>query len=217
MSQHDAEVAAGAVAAEQRAAVQTVVGEALVAAPELGRIALAWSRPDFGLRATSGFLTGFCEGFGEGVEEWVVDLNRLFRLVGIGSVVGLTEFFARPVLESEPVGLLPQSREAVESLQAVRTLAPVVRWLDAVGPAQVLAELRDLMPAAAELATILANAGARWGAEVLALADDAIAVGRKIGGLAGRVVLELIRAVVEPQALGIGAALETPVDGGATP
>lgn len=199
---------------DERSQLLEAVGEALGRVPPLSDLALAWARPDYGAVGTVGFVAGFCDGFLDGADHWASDLKRLLRLVGIGTVVGVTEFFVRPIVEDDPTGLLPQTQEALESLNAVRVLGPVARWLDTVGPVEALATLRDLMPTAGDLAVLIGRAAGDWLLGLVAKAVDPYAAGRYVGVLVGRVVLELVRAVIEPDAFALGAALETPLPTG---
>jgi hypothetical protein len=82
------------------------------------------------------------------------------------------------------------------------------------GPSEAVQTLRELVPTADEVATMIGRAGLDWFGQLVRLAPDATACGRHVGTLAGRVALELLRAFCEPDSLALslglsaGAALE---------
>lgn len=192
---------------------------ALRSSDTVTRVLLMCTDPAIGPVFVVGFLQGFTTGFVEGAGVWRDEFKAMLRLVGVGTVVGVAEFFVRPIQEDNPEGLLPQSREALEALNTLRTLKPVLLWLEEVGAEQALATLRQLIPSAEEVAEMLAVAAADWLLELCALAPDVNKMGVHCGRLFGRMTLELIRADLEPFSFGLAGALESDTDtaSGATP
>lgn len=174
-------------------------------------IAIIWSSSRASPDALAGLIEGFIDGFLEGADHWAADLKRLFHLVGVGTEVALTEFFARPLFEAKPSGLLPQSTQAVSDLQGIKNFAAVVRWLDAVGPETAFNTLRDLIPDASDIGIMIANAVGGWAAELASKAKHPVEVGRHIGRLLGRAVLEFIRAELEPGVWMAGELISAPI------
>jgi len=170
--------------------------------------------PAAGGKFAFGYAEGFVAGFIDGAELWRKEFDAMLRLVGVGTVVGVAEFFARPILEDNPEGLLPQSKEALSTLNTLRTLKPVLLWLDAVGVEKAAATMKELLPSADEVLEIIEVAGREWLLELCKLAPDARAMGKQCGRLLGRLVLEMIRADVEPFSFGVAGTLEY---GGASP
>lgn len=202
----------------EMAALSEAIGAAAVsvprAAPPVGVDSLALakylamtSKPAYPAAASIGFVVGFADGFVAGAGIWLTELKALFRLAGVGTTVGLAEFFARPLIEENPAGLLPQTRQALELLNTMRRLRPVFLWLEEVGPAQAVQALRELIPTADDLVTILGRLAGDVVAAQIRTAPDGFASGEHIGKLTGRVTLEIIRAAVEPMTFSI-AALE---------
>jgi len=64
--------------------------------------------------------------------------------------------------------------------------------------------LREAIPTAEEVGLMIGHAIAEWLSALVRLAPDDVAVGRKVGRLFGRVFLEMIRGVLEPQSVSIG-------------
>jgi hypothetical protein len=193
---------------------RTVQAAAPAARPELARVVAMLASPGFGTDAAVGFVAGFATGFVDGARSWLQELDALFRIAGIGSTVGLAEFFARPLVEVAPQGLSPRTVAAVDTLRSVQRMRPVITWLYQVGPSEAVRTLRELVPTADEVATMIGRAGLDWFGQLVRLAPDATACGRHVGTLAGRVALELLRAFCEPDSLALslglsaGAALE---------
>lgn len=186
---------------------------ALQAVPALQSPAVAkalgvCTNPNFGAIFAAGFVEGFVEGFVAGARTWRDEFKAMLHLVGVGTVVGVAEFFVRPLVETDPEGLLPQSKEALETLNSLRTLKPVFLWLDAVGPEQAVATFRSLIPSAGEVAEMIGVIGRKWLLELCDLAPDAERMGAHCGHLFGRAALELIRADVEPFSFGLAGSLE---------
>lgn len=192
---------------------------ALRSSDTVPRVLLLCSDPQTGPIFAVGFMQGFADGFVEGAGLWRDEFKAMLRLVGVGTVVGVAEFFVRPVAEDNPQGLLPQSRAALEQLNTLRTLKPVLLWLESVGAEQALATLRELIPSAEEVAEMLAVAAEDWLLKLCELAPDANRMGAQCGRLFGRIALELIRADLEPFSFGLAGALESGADAGpgATP
>jgi hypothetical protein len=84
----------------------------------------------------------------------------------------------------------------------------VFLWLEEVGPEQAVDTFRDLIPSADEVAEMVGVAGRKWLLELCDLAPGARQMGAHCGHLFGRVVLELIRADVEPFSFGLAGSLE---------
>ncbi|GAA2359682.1 hypothetical protein Cme02nite_36330 [Catellatospora methionotrophica] len=164
--------------------------------------------PTYPIPATAGFVDGFADGFLEGCTEWKRDLEALFRLVGVGVTVSLAEFFVRPIVEDDPQGLSPKVKAELEQLRAMQRMGSVFRWLDQVGPIEAAKALRDLIPDAEDIATMIGRASLEWWSEQVRTAPDAVASGRHLGRLIGRIALELIRAFCEPDSFALGEALE---------
>lgn len=181
--------------------------------PAVAKTALALSNPQFGPTFAIGFVEGFVAGFVDGATIWRDEFQAMLRLVGVGTLVGVSEFFVRPVVEEDPKGLLPQSRQALETLNTLRTLKPVLLWLDAVGPGQALSTFRSLIPSADEVAEMLEVAGRKWLLDLCEQAPDTRKMGVHCGHLFGRIVLELIRADLEPFSFGLAGTLESGIDG----
>lgn len=203
--------------AERVALGQALAGALATVAPQAGVVASGAQvatftamvlAPDFPARSSIGFVEGFVLGFLDGAKLWLNDLSALARLVGVGTTVGLAEFFARPLFESDPAGLMPQTRRALENLNTVKRLKPVFQWLSAVGPEEAVRTLRELIPTAEDIAAIVGRAVGEWFAKLVALAPDSTAVGEQVGRLVGRVVLEIIRCDVEPMSFAFIEPLE---------
>lgn len=173
-------------------------------------IATVWSYPQASPDALAGLVLGFIDGFIDGVEHWVADLKTLFRFVGVGTTIALTEFFARPLFEEKPSGLLPQSAQTLSDLQGIKNFAAVVRWLDAVGPETAFNALRELIPDTSDMALMIANAVGGWTAELASKGTQPVEVGKHIGRLFGRAVLEFIRAALEPGVWMAGELISAP-------
>ncbi|GAB4055863.1 hypothetical protein [Catellatospora paridis] len=170
------------------------------------------SAPGYPMPATVGFVDGFADGFLEGAAAWKHDLQALFKLVGVGVTVSLAEFFYRPVVEEAPQGLSPQVMAELETLRAMQRMGAVFRWLDEVGPVDAAKALRDIIPDAEDIATMIGRAGFEWWSEQVGTTPDATASGRHLGRLVGRIALELVRAFCEPDSFSVGEALEVSYD-----
>ncbi|GAA1369726.1 hypothetical protein [Catellatospora chokoriensis] len=208
----------GQLSAADQAALGTGLIQAVTAQapPVAGGDGAAYLRmvsaPTYPIPATVGFVDGFAEGFLEGAVAWKHDLQALFKLVGVGVTVSLAEFFVRPIVEDEPQGLSPKVKAELETLRAMQRMGAVFRWLDQVGPVEAAKALRDIIPDAEDVATMIGRASLEWWSEQVRTAPDATASGRHLGRLVGRIALELIRAFCEPDSFALGEALEVSYD-----
>ncbi|MFZ5762736.1 MAG: hypothetical protein ACOY8P_07420 [Thermodesulfobacteriota bacterium] len=165
----------------------------------------------FVAKLSVGYVEGFAAGFLDGAKLWRDEFTAMLRLVGVGTIVGVAEFFVRPLVESDPEGLMPQSQEALSRLNSLRTMKPVLLWLDAVGMETALDTLRHLIPTADELTEVVILAGRDWLLELCGKAQDARAMGAQCGRLFGRLALELMRGGVEPFSFGVAGSIENEV------
>lgn len=177
-------------------------------AAAVGRILRLCGEPAFGIKFSVGYAEGFVAGFLDGARLWRDEFQAMLRLVGVGTVVSVAEFFVRPLTEDDPEGLLPQSKKALAKLNSLRTLRPVLLWLDAVDPEEALNTLRQLIPSADEMLEIIVLAGRDWLLNLCEKARDAVGLGEQCGRLFGRLAIELIRADVEPFSFGLAGTLE---------
>jgi hypothetical protein len=93
-------------------------------------------------------------------------------------------------------------------------------WLSNVTPEDAVRTIRELIPTAGDLVEILGRVAGEWLTAEILTAPDPYASGEHIGRLVGRIILEIIRADVEPlEFIGIMAAaqLEMPDPEGEAP
>jgi len=202
---------AGLLTIGEQTALAGAIARGLVDAAEavrldraaMARIALMVGQGSFGTDATIGFVDGFAQGFLAGGVVWKDEVLAYLRILGVGVTLGAAEFFYRPIVEEgETTGLSKQVRAELETLRSLQALRPVLQWLDEVGPAEAIEVLREMLPSADDLATMIGRAAQKWATtwltELIATAPDAVAAGRHIGKLVGRVAIELVRGFLEP-------------------
>lgn len=180
------------------------------------RILLMLQDGSFGVRCTIGFLEGFQIGFLKGVSVWDEEFTAYLKIMGVGVKLGAAEFFFRPIVEEgEVAGLSPQTRAELERYRTLQLLVPVLQWLNAVGPVEAIETLREILPTAEDIFIMIGRAAQRWAttwlAELVATAPDAVAAGKHVGKLVGRVTLELVRNFLEPAPLSAELGLASAV------
>jgi hypothetical protein len=169
------------------------------------RFGLMLERDGFGARVTAGFLEGFADGFVDGAKRWMRELSAYLVILGRGFALTFEELWDHPLAsEDQAAGLAPETRAALQQLRSLQLMRQVIRWLGSVGPAEAFDALREAIPTAEEVGLMIGHAIAEWLSALVRLAPDDVAVGRKVGRLFGRVFLEMIRGVLEPQSVSIG-------------
>jgi hypothetical protein len=169
----------------------------------------------------AGFLSGFYSGGAERVGAWLkecqdtltrlrnlvlgIEVGEVAKLLSTGITTSIREFFVRPLVEVDPKGLSPATVAALEDLRLLRDLRPFFEILGFFEDQRRSAAFVDgLSSLASELVHSLALMllqGARTQLTALLREADPQRQGEMVGALLGAGVVEIVRAIAEPEAL----------------
>lgn len=126
---------------------------------------------------------------------------ELAAVLGRGLAASFDEFILRPVFESVPTGLTPQSAAAAQRLIEMFDAMALLETIGVINDIAKAGQFFDMLGTGVDdLYEALMLEGQRWGTAVV-LEPDAHRQGVMIGQPIGVAIFEVVRAIVEPPPL----------------